>query len=208
MLRSVALGAATLASAHAQTADVADSSYYWEEHALSRVSGVLDDFLKKPVDLLRWSQLEAAQEMRSVAETEAFRQLCFTQVLSQAAERGDSSVSMIYGAFADGRFIGYRLSDVCTASSCEPTFVFRAAGDAPAAGASWSPWTLDTVNQHCALSPSCSHVGQPVRAGDTSVRTVSARVRLSASVCASAHLGVTGGRTTRRRWQAMVSRAS
>ena len=205
MLRSVALGAATLASAYAQTADVADSSYV-EEHALPRVSGVLDDFLKKPVDLLQWS--EAAQEMGSVAETEAFRRLCFTQVLSQAAERGDSSVSTIYGAFADGRFIGYRLSDVCTASSCEPTFVFRAAGDAPAASASWSPWTLDTVNQHCALSPSCSHVGQAVRAGDTSVRTVSARVRLSASVCASAHLGVTGGRTTRRRWQTMVARAS
>ena len=86
---------AMLAPALAQ--QKASSGSYVEEHVQPRVAGVLSEFLKKPIDLLQWSQ--AAESMGSVAETEAFRRLSFTQVLSQAAERGDSSVSMIYGAY-------------------------------------------------------------------------------------------------------------
>eukprot|EP01043_Picozoa_sp_COSAG02_P003025 COSAG02_NODE_72_length_41961_cov_13.243658_1_plen_204_part_00 len=155
--------------------DAAAGVSYVEEHAQPRVSAVIDNFLQAPIDLLQWSLARQwVDTSHSMHETEAFRQLAFAQVLSEV-EHGDSHVTMIYGAFEDGRFIGYRLPDECTSvSSCEPTFVFRTHGDAPASSANWSPWALDSVNAQCTKSPACTLPDSgPVRARDVSVRTVS-----------------------------------
>lgn len=173
MLRASIVGVALVSTAFAQEAGGARRVIsYVEEHAQPRIATVLGEFLQPPVDLLQWSLAVQQVDGSSVTETEAFRELCFAQLLSEVA-RGHNHVTMIYGGFADGRCIGYRLVD-----NSEYTFVFRAEGDAPATSADWTPWTLDTVNAQCSLDSACTPPeGRPVRPTDTSVRTVNCPIQ-------------------------------
>lgn len=155
---------------------------YAQEHAQPWVAAALGHFLETPIDLLQWSLARQWVDAEALAETEAFRDLCFTQLMT-VAESDTTDVTEIYGAFADGRFIGYRVPAQCTMASCDTSFLFRAEGDAPAASADFLPWTIKTVNAMCAKSPTCTVPrGNPVVANDTSVRTVSGNSRCKKNI--------------------------
>lgn len=171
MLRAVVLGVGALCS------PTRASDMYAQEHARPWIAAALEQFLETPIDLLQWSLARQWVDAEAVSGTEAFRDLCFTQLMT-VAESDTTDVTEIYGAFADGRFVGYRVPAECTMSRCDSTFLFRAEDDAPAVSADWSPWTLRSVNAQCATSPTCTPPsGDPVTESDVSVRTVSGMSR-------------------------------
>lgn len=76
-----------------------------------------------------------------LTSTDAVREWCYTETLATGTGTW-SSIDMLYVGMEDGRFLGY----------FSPTsYTFKGAGsgaaDDPELG--WSPYTLDTVNQHC-----------------------------------------------------------
>ncbi len=183
MLRAAVLGAwALCSSTRAQHAGGSEPSYA-QEHAQPWVAAALERFLETPIDLLQWSLArQYVDGTEAVVETEAFRELCFAQLMA-IAESDTTDVTEIYGGFADGRFVGYKVPTECTMTSCDTTFLFRAEGDAPAATADWRPWTIESVNEQCPRAvPACTLSREgPVAASDLSVRTVSAILPLPAS---------------------------
>lgn len=193
MLRAVVLGVGTLCS-HTRAQHAGYEPSYAEEHARPWIAAALEQFLETPIDLLQWSLARQWVDAEAVNETEAFRELCFTQLMT-VAESDTTDVTLIYGAFEDGRFVGYRVPADCTMSSCNTSLLFRAKGDAPATTANWSPWTLDSVNAQCQASPTCTPPGvnhEHVKPSDVSVRTVSSISRgrkVSSKIC-SAHFAM------------------
>jgi hypothetical protein len=154
MLRAVLGVWALCSSTRAQQVGDSEPSYT-QEHARPWVAAALEQILETPIDLLQWSLARQwADGTGAVAETGAFRELCFTQLMT-IAESDTTDVTEIYGGFADGRFIGYKVpsDSECTMTSCDTTLLSRAEGDAPAASADWRPWTIDSVNAQCATAP-------------------------------------------------------
>ena len=160
MLLAAAAAAAALGGAGAQQQDAERRSYV-ATVAGPNIHARIQTFMSFPQETISFSLPMSSLGFLDLGSDAAVQEWLYNQVVATGVGAADcaaaagsgcsdelaavtrSAMDMLYLGFEDGRFISY--SGVAGPSA----YSFRAAGAAPAAGADWSPFTLEGLAAAC-----------------------------------------------------------
>ena len=114
---------------------------YVERVLTVRLRENLLQLMSQPFQPLEYTTESYDLSFLDLTSTEAVREWCYTEALATGTGT-TSAIDMLYVGTEDGRFLGYF-------SPTSYTFKGTGSGAASDSELSWSPYALDTVNQHC-----------------------------------------------------------